>query len=94
MSFIRESAPLVIGPNHECLAVCLVCLAPCDPGLTCGGCGYPVCGGCDHDNTLECELLARGPTPAFPDPGAKSEAGRISTVINISERTLLNSHKI
>ena len=76
-TIFRETEPLVIGPGHEGPPLCLVCLAPCDGGVTCDGCGYPVCDqqcGAEHQVTRECGLLARAPAPVFPEPGSVSEA--------------------
>lgn len=67
----RETEPLVIGPGHEGPPLCLACLGPCEGDVTCVGCGYPVCDqecGAQHQLTRECGLLARAPTPVFPEP--------------------------
>ena len=66
-----ETEPLVVGPNQECLAICLTCLEPISElEFTCDMCGYPVCStkcGQLHQESPECSMLSQGPTPVFDE---------------------------
>jgi len=72
-----ENAPLVVGPNQECPALCLVCLGPGDVEVICEGCGWPMCSSeCaeEHRYSQECSLLSSVPAPEFQDSETISEA--------------------